>query len=179
MHISINQILFSFFLIIVINTTATAYQCEKRNSDDAASASEKFDVDDDGTVTDIDSGLTWMRCALGQTWDGSTCNGQPASYSWQLASKATHQLNKKGGFASFTDWRIPKLMELASIADINCQDPRIDLSLFPKTPAAMFWTSDKKKGTENSIYTLSFGNDGVNTRTTHDLNYVRLVRGRD
>ncbi len=30
----------------------------------------------DGTVTDVETGLQWMRCSLGQKWKGSTCVGE-------------------------------------------------------------------------------------------------------
>ncbi|MDP2902572.1 MAG: hypothetical protein Q8N96_05635 [Methylovulum sp.] len=34
-----------------------------------------FTDNNDGTVTHKTTGLTWMRCAMGQTWTGAACTG--------------------------------------------------------------------------------------------------------
>lgn len=41
----------------------------------------------DGTVTDVLTDLMWMRCYLGQTWNGSTCTGDASKITWSEASK--------------------------------------------------------------------------------------------
>lgn len=38
-----------------------------------------------GTVTDRSTGLTWMRCQLGQTWRNQSCSGEPTRLYWQQA----------------------------------------------------------------------------------------------
>ncbi|MDH5327179.1 MAG: DUF1566 domain-containing protein [Gammaproteobacteria bacterium] len=149
------------------------YECEGNIPEE-----ERFYWDDDGTVTDLVSGLTWMRCALGQSWNGSTCTGESIAMPWDMALKKTHELNSIGGFASYRDWRLPKLPELASIVNNNCKYPRIDLSLFPNTASVVFWSTDRKQGTK-AIYILDFGRAGVGITEPSESNHVRLVRGRD
>lgn len=48
---------------------------------------QRFQVKPYGTVLDTSTKLTWMRCALGQKWDGRACTGIPATISWDEASK--------------------------------------------------------------------------------------------
>ena len=166
-----------FLLVCLTPLMAWSYDCNKHL--ESSGSDDRFDINADGTLTDINSGLTWMRCALGQSWNGVTCIGAASSYSWKDLNREIQKLNKTGGFASHTDWRLPKLPELASIVDIRCQYPRIDLTLFPNTPSATFWSADKKPGRENSIYILDFGLKGVSASETESQNHVRLVRGRD
>jgi hypothetical protein len=138
---------------------------------------ERFDDNGDGTVTDTVSGLMWMRCAEGQRWDGQTCEGTPEPYSWNTAHSVAESVNA-GGAYFFNDWRLPKLRELALIAERECENPRINLDVFPSTPAAFFWTSSTRpaEGFEDYAYALSFGPDGVQHRSKEDSYYVRLVR---
>jgi hypothetical protein len=89
----------------------------------------------DGTVTDIRTGLTWMRCALGQTWDGNDCIGKANVYMW---SGAIDLKLKHGGY---DDWRLPSIDELKSIIDTTRTRPSIDTSTFPGTPSWYFWSS--------------------------------------
>ncbi|MFI3195613.1 MAG: hypothetical protein QX195_07310, partial [Methylococcaceae bacterium] len=44
-----------------------------------------FTDNGDGTVTHQQTGLTWMRCALGQTWTGTTCSGTIKRYPYATA----------------------------------------------------------------------------------------------
>jgi hypothetical protein len=39
------------------------------------------------------------------------------------------------------DWRLPSAVELQSIVDYGHSAPSIDSTVFPNTPAAVFWTS--------------------------------------
>ena len=41
----------------------------------------------DGTVLDTQANLQWMRCALGQTWNGQTCVGEAKQFNWNDAIK--------------------------------------------------------------------------------------------
>jgi len=139
---------------------------------------ERFTDNGDGTLTDQQSGLTWMRCALGQQWNGKNCQGEPNSYTWQSAQAAAAQINQTGGFASHSDWRMPHIPELAMIVERQCDNPRINLTLFPNTPATYFWTATGRrgKGMDAEGYLLSFGPEGAGHLRKDELHFARLVR---
>jgi hypothetical protein len=50
-------------------------------------------------VTEFQTGLMWMRCAIGQTWDGATRKGHTNALNWQQAIDYVADLNKNGGYA--------------------------------------------------------------------------------
>ena len=52
------------------------------------SPSSRFLDRGNGTVTDRASGLTWMRCQLGQRWQNGSCSGEPTRLYWQQALQA-------------------------------------------------------------------------------------------
>jgi hypothetical protein len=160
-------------LFLLAADAAWAVDCETDES------TARFDVNNDGTVTEIQTGLTWMRCSIGQTWDGKTCKGKPKALNWEEAINYVADLNKNGGYASHSDWRLPKLNELATISELRCGPPRINLVIFPHTRAEVYWTDNTTRGNEQHAYTFSFGNEGVATGTKAATHFVRLVRGRD
>ena len=142
-----------------------------------SSPTERFSDNGDGTVTDVVSQLMWMRCSVGQTWSGETCLGETAAYDWQAAQEAATALNASGSHF-FNDWRVPKLRELAMIAERQCENPRINLAVFPNTPPSLFWTESLRpgEGEEGYAYALSFGPEGVQHIEKTERHEVRLVR---
>lgn len=167
-----------FFLLMwsAAASAAVAQTCDTA-SRPLSTPVERFKNNGDGTLTDTQSGMIWMRCALGQRWDGATCAGKPGDYSWQGAQEAAGKLNDKGGYARYVDWRVPHIPELAMIAERQCADPRINLTLFPATPAASFWSATPRKGFDNDAYMLSFGAEGATPGDKSERHFVRLVRG--
>jgi len=140
---------------------------------------ERFKDNGDGTLTDIQSKLTWMRCSLGQTWTGSTCTGTPDMFTWQSAQDAATKLDQGGGYAHHVDWRVPQIPELAMIVERQCSDPRINITLFPATPAVYFWTATTRRGPgqEAFAYVLSFGEEGAMYKGKGEMFNIRLVSG--
>ena len=131
----------------------------------------------DGTVTHGKTGLTWMRCALGQTWSGATCTGSAKTYTWQEALQAAKALNAAGGMAGKADWRVPNRKELKSIAEEKCYDPAISVSIFPNTPSSGFRSASPYAGYSNGAWGVHFGNgDGYYGLESSAL-FVRLARG--
>ena len=153
--------------LVIMQATALAQDCTNKWGGN----NEHYFVNPDGTVTDIDSGLTWMRCAAGQQWNGATCTGAASLLTWDEASRQFTGNN--------SPWRLPRLTELASIVDMHCKAPRIDLGLFPATAPQAYWTVSKAPGNTNQVYTLSFGAEGVSQAHRTEKHFVRLVRGRD
>lgn len=100
----------------------------------------RYQDNGDGTVTDVQTGLQWMRCVLGQTWDGKSCVGDPARFTWSGAQEAARALNQSGGYAGYQDWRVPDIEELKSLV-VKGSAPTIDVLAFPGTPATFFWSS--------------------------------------
>ena len=68
-----------------------------------------------GMWRDPKTGLTWMRCHLGETWTGEPgCTGKPTTQNWNTVQKQIEELNQTG-FAGYKDWRLPHVEELTSL----------------------------------------------------------------
>ncbi len=117
-----------------------------------------------------------MRCALGQSWDGTTCTGKATLFSWPDSDWAKDTINLEG-YAKHSDWRIPVVPELASIVEIGCANTRINTIVFPQNPPQQFWSSMEKPGTQDYAYTLNFFQGGASTTRKTEQGAVRLVRG--
>ncbi|MFN2334086.1 MAG: DUF1566 domain-containing protein [Wenzhouxiangellaceae bacterium] len=115
--------------------------CVDGVGDDRARTPDNVFVDlGDGSVRHQDSGLQWMRCALGQTYDDQRCAGQANVYSWADARTEVEQVNRSGQFGNYSDWRLPSVDELKTIIEGCRQAPAINTTIFPDTPASGFWT---------------------------------------
>lgn len=126
-----------------------------------------------GTVAHLKTGLVWKRCAEGQTWNGSACDGTATLQSWSSALQASVAASDDGA----TDWRVPNRKELESIIEFCGFEPAINQTEFPKTPSERFWTSTTFVDEPNRAWDVYFsdGYSGASNKTTN-LNAVRLVR---
>jgi hypothetical protein len=161
--------------VVLVSPAPNAEPC-KTGSRPRSTPTERFTVNDDGTVLDKTTGLTWMRCALGQRWNGSTCAGRAATFTWSDSDWAKDAVNLDG-YAERSDWRVPVIPELASIVELGCVDRRINSDVFPATPAAAFWSSMEKPGTQDYAYAMDFGAGGAAPVLKSTPGAVRLVRG--
>lgn len=138
---------------------------------------QDFEDNRDGTVTDRRTGLTWARCSVGQVWRGGTCAEPAADLDWDAATAVVQQVNADGELF-YADWRLPSLRELASISEVNCREPRINLEVFPGTGDGHYWSASRKliEGPELAAFSLSFGAEGLRTSRLAERHHVRLVR---
>lgn len=126
----------------------------------------------DGTVTDTRTGLTWMRCALGQTWDGSTCVGVAGEH------PLTRVVSLRINFAGSENWRVPTIDELETLVDPTRTMPCIDVDAFPNFPpsTAVFWSSSHQTSNQDFANWIRFD---IGTLCDHAIisnsNHVRLV----
>ena len=154
--------------------TIAANQAADANNNAATQATLSLNIvytdNHDGTVTDARTGLTWMRCSMGQTWDGTTCTGTAGTYTWAQATALTST------FAGQSDWRLPKLRELLTIADISLNNPAIDATAFPNTPVMGFWSGSSWAANPTIAWIINIsGGSGLFNKTS--VYNVRLVRG--
>lgn len=131
----------------------------------------------DGTVTDVESKLMWMRCSLGQRWQSGACVGAAGAVSWRDAQGHADEVNLDGG-ASFSDWRLPSLRELATITARECTRPRTNVRVFPGTATAAYWSATSRAGEASGerAYVLGFGAEGVLVARKDERHHLRLVR---
>lgn len=138
----------------------------------------------DGTATDPSTGLTWMRCYLGETWTGTACTGAATLYSTYDVTALAGTVN----FAGHSDWRVPAMRELRTIVDLSRVAPAIDTTTFPSTLAtdAVLSNNDFSTGNlEHSLWCARFDSgagDGCSSSSGLQsprvpAYQVRLVRG--
>jgi len=161
-------------LLTAIPLLATAQTC-KPESIPASTPTSQFTDNGDGTVTNQKTGLQWQRCAQGQTWNGSTCTGT-GTYTWQQALQRAVTINGEGGYAGHNDWRLPNSKELASIVELQCDWPAINLAVFPATASAAFWSSSPSADSGNNAWFVDFSNGRDVWNNKSSSFSVRLVR---
>ena len=137
-----------------------------------AMATKAYSDNGDGTVTDPTTGLVWMRCAMGQVWDGTTCTWSGITYAWDQANAIAGKVT----FAGNSDWRLPNIRELQTIVDRSVSNPAIDAVAFPGTSASSFWSASAVAGNSYGAWYVDFFYGGAYYNGKSDAFQVRLVR---
>lgn len=157
--------------------------------------SPRFMARDDGIVLDKKTGLMWMRCSIGQEWDGQTCTGWAENLRWRNAL----ELAEASSFAGMNDWRVPAIHELETLVycssnvreqpkeggyhgecTYDYKQPTIDTTIFPAAPIAYFWsTSSAITQASGAAWQVYFNYGGTRYISTDSISgaSARLVRG--
>lgn len=160
--------------MLSISDDASA-QCQQGNENSWVTPTaplNQFIVRDDGTVMHNPSRLVWQRCALGQSWNGSGCDGVPLMLTWSEALQAAQDHVQ----ADREDWRLPNRNELDSIIESRCFLPALDESVFPDAPAGGYWTSSPVSDGFDESWITDFDDGLTEPAATGALFSVRLVR---
>lgn len=199
--------IFGFFAIVLVITVALTFSASMAMNKDVAlasasdgtktkadhAASKRYTINDDHTVTDNLAGLTWMRCSLGQEWDGSTCSDDQAKFLWAEALQVAASHN----FAGYGDWRLPTKLELETL--VYCSSgqnkgrargklmgcagdfkrPTIHPKAFPGTPQVWFWTAESNPNDTDYAWSIHFGHGYSLDLPKRDEHMIRLVRSTE
>lgn len=128
----------------------------------------------DGTITDLKTGLMWQKCSQGQS-SGDCSVGSAEAFTWQQALQRAQTVNSSGGFAGHVDWRLPNIKELVTLVERQCMHPAINLTRFPNTPEAFYWSSTPWIIYQNVTARIVYFEDGT-TNYFGDSSQLRLVR---
>ncbi|OOF01903.1 HutR like protein [Salinivibrio sp. MA427] len=138
-----------------IFASATAWAGQECSIDLTKTAPNvRYSFDDNGTVTDTFTGLTWMRCPLGKTWQAEqqACRGEGTGMYWQAALNEVQAINQSQAhplhqFAGHTQWRMPNIKELVSLAEHACMKPALNPKAFAE--GFPYSTAEEGYGTGN------------------------------
>jgi hypothetical protein len=171
----------------------------------AAKPAEEWQVIDEryqvkgGLVRDTKRGLMWMRCLMGQTWNGESCQGEIKSYRWRDAMKSPIDFSYEG----YNDWQVPNIDDLKSLIycstghrtnergdGFGCKEgsnkPAIMTDVFPQFPEyAAVWSSSQEVKPDAQFHDMygvnfiegdDFKEDASIEGFQHQNHYVLLAR---
>ena len=114
----------------------------------------------DGTVTDLDTGLTWQQA-------------EGAAMNWESALQYAEALSLGGK----SDWRLPNLKELQSINDESRSNPSLDTNFFAGANTSRHWSSTTVMNLTNRAWWVDFQLGLVSYDDKATNLFVRCVRG--
>jgi hypothetical protein len=132
---------------------------------------------DDGTVTDNNTGLMWQRMDNNQIY-----NWFKASGTYHATENPSYQdVCGSSTLGGHSDWRLPTKKELVSIVDFSVPypGPTINETYFPNTDNEDYWTSTPLADDPESIWSVYFSNGSAHYSGKNNQYYVRCVRGTD
>jgi len=126
-------------------------------------------------VIDLYTATEWMRCSVGQRWDGETCNGKIVNLNHiqmdEILKIAVDQLGP--------GWRFPSRKELESLVCKDCGIPTIDTDVFPNTDPVPYWTGEQNKYAKRHYWSVNFYTGNTYGRFyPYQKLALRLVRDR-
>ncbi len=161
-------------LLVMASGPLLAQHCDQKSY--ASTPSSQFHEGTAGTITDTRSKLTWMRCAMGMSWKEGRCADVAANFIWQDVKYDIADMNRHGGYAGYTDWRLPTQKELEGIVEHRCVSPSINAEVFPDTPATGFWTATKDRTYELGAWLVYFLHGKAYMGNRQQEWKIRLVR---
>lgn len=136
---AVSGLLCGFLLLSLLGTAGAMADPVCNNQTLAPEFPEtRLKIDGD-VVRDTHTGLMWRRCFEGKS--GKACEGgELAQMSWPGAFQYIEAVNADGRY-THTNWRLPNIKELGSIADLRCSNPALDPEAFPGAPVVRIWSS--------------------------------------
>ena len=172
----LHRFLFVGLILLIGSQPVSAQVCNKQIP--ASTPLHRFSIFDNGTVKDKKTGLIWMRCAVGQAWDGKTCRGSAQRFSWDQAQLLTQQgMQQKAQLenSTYLNWRLATVKELSSIVELQCENPAINADIFPNTPSFHFWTATPFTNKNQSHWLIQSQYGENHTDLDSTLAHIRLV----
>lgn len=131
---------------------------------------------EDHIVIDLTKKIEWLRCTVGQQWNGKTCVGKTLLMNHETIKQATKIANKQLG----PSWRLPTLEELYGLVCKSCEKGKKFYSdKFPNTDPRAYWTGERNLMSKGSYWTVNFftGHKFGRFYPNQEM-AVRLVRDR-
>tara|TARA_A100001015_G_C14869885_1_gene663881 strand:- start:624 stop:1115 length:492 start_codon:yes stop_codon:yes gene_type:complete len=136
-------------------------------------------IDKGHYIIDLKNRVEWLKCSVGQRWDEQKCIGDPVKISLEEAVYIKSQVGDElGGI-----WRLPNKSELLSIVCDKCATEysraKINNTIFPNTPAEIFWTSSRNWWSPKFFWSVNFITGHAYGRFVPEKKlFVRFVRDR-
>lgn len=127
-------------------------------------------------VIDLSKKIEWLRCSVGQQWNGETCMGKTLLMNHKTIEQAIVIANEQLG----PSWRLPTLIELYGIVCKKCKKGKKFYSdTFPNTDPRAYWTGERNFMSKGSYWTVNFFTGHKFGRFYPEQEMaVRLVRDR-
>jgi hypothetical protein len=138
-----------------------------------AAFASSFKDNGNETVTDLTTNLMWQQCSDGLSGTGCA-TGTAATVTWESAITYCEGLILGG----FTDWRLPNIKELKSIADMTIYNPTINVTYFPNPVASYHFSSTTEALWSGAAWTVDFTSGVASSQIKVNTFYVRCVRGQ-
>ena len=127
-------------------------------------------------VIDLSKNIEWLRCSVGQQWNGETCLGNALLMNHEVIAQAIKIADEQLG----PFWRLPTLDELYSLVCKKCsKGQKFDHLVFPNTDPRAYWTGERNSMSKGSYWTVNFFTGHKFGRFYPEQEMaVRLVRDR-
>lgn len=168
------KLMIMFPLLLVHVSYVNAQSCNV--SIDETTPSHYFMKNNDGTVTHHSTGLMWKVCSEGQVWNEGGCDSSATAHNWQEALHIPQMLNSGGGYAGYSDWRLPNVKELMSIVEFKCVNPVMNETIFNNATSSRHWTSSPYVFNDDTSWGIDFEYGGLFVGGRDNSHAIRLVR---
>jgi len=163
---STNSVNYTYFAYFVSFSYGYSYDDNKYNFGYVRAVrggqSQSTYVDNvNGTVTDTSTGLMWQQQAT------------LTKETWEQALAYCEGLNLGG----YTDWRLPTINEIRSLADYGRYNPAINVTYFPDTFSSFYWSSTTLPVKTSIAWGINFSYARDDYKSKYDFGHVRAVRG--
>ena len=172
-------------VVTVVLTVAVIVAFRPANAQPQPAAPKQLADNGNDTITDAQTGLMWEKktTAVGSGANLRDLRDVDNTYTWEYAmGDWIDQMNGRlitnvgdGGFAGYSDWRVPTLAELNTIFEPMAPG-RIN-AMFGANVPAPYWSASRRALGPSIPWYILFGNDIPLTVGKPFLFHVRAVRG--